>query len=134
MAGRLALAVVALAASGTMVTGADAARAQADGPSVYRTWLNDSRKAHIRINGGYFVFRPAIFDYLRSGEELVCEPFQRLIAERRLAELEYDGFWMSMDTFKDRQQLEDIHSTGCAPWQVWQSKVGSEPLVGAEVA
>ena len=56
---------------------------------------------------------------IHEGEELVVEPFQRLVAERRLAAYEYDGFWMSMDTFKDRQQLEDIHARGNAPWQVW---------------
>ena len=39
--------------------------------------------------------------------------------DRRLAAYEYDGFWMSMDTFKDRQQLEDIYARGNAPWEVW---------------
>jgi glucose-1-phosphate cytidylyltransferase len=47
----------------------------------------------------------------------VVEPFQRLVGERRLTAYEYDGFWMSMDTFKDRQQLEDIYSRGGAPWE-----------------
>ena len=60
------------------------------------------------------------------------EPFKRLVAERRLAAYEYDGFWMSMDTFKDRQQLEDIHASGDAPWQVWdESRVA--PLTDAYV-
>jgi glucose-1-phosphate cytidylyltransferase len=54
-----------------------------------------------------------------DGEELVVQPFQRLIRERRLAAYEYDGFWMSMDTFKDRHQLEEIHASGRAPWEVW---------------
>ena len=41
--------------------------------------------------------------------------------ERRLTAYEYDGFWMSMDTFKDRQQLEEIYARGNAPWEVWNN-------------
>jgi glucose-1-phosphate cytidylyltransferase len=85
--------------------------------------IQEIRRAPIRINGGFFVLRNEIFDHLKEGEELVCEPFQRLVAARRLAAYEYDGFWMSMDTFKDRQQLEDIYARGHAPWEVWNSRV-----------
>ena len=49
----------------------------------------------------------------------MCEPFERLIQAHRLRAYQYDGFWMSMDTFKDRQQLEEIHGRGEAPWQLW---------------
>jgi glucose-1-phosphate cytidylyltransferase len=76
-------------------------------------------KPAIRINGGFFAFRREIFDYVREGEELVCEPFGRLIDAHRLKAYQYDGFWMSMDTFKDRQQLEEKHGRGDAPWQLW---------------
>ena len=76
-------------------------------------------KPGIRINGGFFMFRREIFDYMGDGEELVCEPFERLIQAHRLRAYQHDGFWMSMDTFKDRQQLEEIHGRGEAPWQLW---------------
>ena len=33
----------------------------------------------------------------------------------------YDGFWASMDTFKDKQQLEGMYATGRAPWEVWKN-------------
>ena len=91
----------------------------ADGGRV--TAIDDIRKSPIRINGGFFAFRREIFEHMRNGEELVCEPFQRLVRTRQLAAYEYDGFWMSMDTFKDRQQLEDIYDKGRghAPWEVW---------------
>jgi glucose-1-phosphate cytidylyltransferase len=75
----------------------------------------------LRINGGYFVFRKEIFSYMRDKEELVLEPFQRLVQEKQLAGYVYDGFWASMDTFKDKQQLENLYSTGAAPWQIWKS-------------
>jgi len=72
----------------------------------------------VRINGGFFVFRRGIFDYLRPGEDLVLEPFDRLIAERNLVVHPHDGFWRNMDTFKDRQDLEDLWGRGNAPWLV----------------
>lgn len=78
-------------------------------------------KAGVWMNGGYFLFRSSIFDYLRDGEELVMEPFQRLIAERQLIGYKYDGFWACMDTFKEKQQLEDLYTRGDAPWEVWKS-------------
>jgi len=78
-------------------------------------------KSDIRINGGFFVFRQEIFDYLRPGEELVCEPFQRLIDKKELMAYKYDGFWACMDTFKDRQMLEDLYEKGRAPWETWKA-------------
>jgi glucose-1-phosphate cytidylyltransferase len=72
-----------------------------------------------RINGGFFVFRRAIFDYLKDGEELVHQPFQRLIAEQHLIGYPHSGFWACMDTVKEVQQLEELHSQGKAPWEVW---------------
>ncbi len=74
----------------------------------------------VRINGGYFVFKKKIFDYIREKEELVLEPFQRLLEEKQLIGYPYDGFWASMDTFKDRMQLEGLYSGGSAPWEVWK--------------
>jgi glucose-1-phosphate cytidylyltransferase len=57
--------------------------------------------ADIRINGGYFVLRRDIFDYMKPGEELVEQPFQRLIEKKLLTAHQYDGFFMSMDTFRN---------------------------------
>lgn len=79
----------------------------------------------IRINGGYFVFNHRIFDYIRAGEELVNEPFERLIAEDQLIGYLHDGFWAGMDTFKDKQQLENLYGAGGAPWEVWKTNGNS---------
>lgn len=75
----------------------------------------------LRINGGYFIFRKEIFSYMRDKEELVEEPFHRLVREQQLTGYAYDGFWASMDTFKDRQMLENLYATGAAPWEVWKT-------------
>ena len=79
------------------------------------------KDAGIRVNGGFFVFRHEIFDYIREGEELVQEPFKRLADEGKLVSYLYDGFWACMDTFKEKQLLEDIYSRGQAPWEVWRN-------------
>jgi len=57
---------------------------------------------------------------MKDGEELVQEPFRRLIEGRNLVGYEYDGFWKSMDTFKEKQELDDLCSKGNAPWQLWK--------------
>jgi glucose-1-phosphate cytidylyltransferase len=80
----------------------------------------------LRVNGGYFVFRQEIFEYMRDGEELVLEPFQRLMKARQLIAHQHDGFFASMDTFKDKQHLDELYARGKAPWEVWRSN-GSAP-------
>src|SRR6266404_1946482 len=77
-------------------------------------------KSNLRINSGYFAFRREIFRYILNGEELVKAPFNRLIAEKQLMAYEHEGFFLAMDTFKDRQQMEDLISRGTAPWEVWK--------------
>jgi len=84
-------------------------------------------EADIRINGGYFVFKRSIFDYIKAGEELVHEPFHRLIVEKQLLGYAYDGFWKSMDTFKEKQELDELFERGAAPWQLWKR----EPMTKA---
>jgi glucose-1-phosphate cytidylyltransferase len=86
----------------------------------------------VRVNGGFFIFNRRIFDYIRDKEELVAEPFQRLIQERQLIGYRYDGFWESMDTFKDRQHLEGLYAGGMAPWEVWKNNGNGLHTVAAE--
>ena len=76
-------------------------------------------RSDIWLNGGFFVLKREIFDYIQEGDELVNEPFRRLIEKRELLTYRYDGFWASMDTFKDKQYLDDMYSKGKTPWEVW---------------
>ena len=94
------------------------------------TGIHDLSRSGISINGGFFVFTNEIFDHIRSGEELVHEPFARLIALRQLRAYPYEGFWASMDTFKDKQRLEDLHSRGESPWEVWRQREPKEEING----
>ncbi len=84
--------------------------------------IDPVRDSGLLVNGGYFVFRRAIFDHINDGEELVEEPFQRLIRKGQLMAHPYKGFWATMDTFKDRQRLEELYLSGHAPWQVWKDE------------
>jgi glucose-1-phosphate cytidylyltransferase len=77
-----------------------------------------SDNADMWINGGYFIFRNDIFDYMREGEELVLEPFRRLIEADQLMAYKYEGFWRAMDTLRDRQVLEEMVEQGHMPWRV----------------
>ena len=82
-------------------------------------------KSSARINGGFMVLRREIFRYMREGDELVEEPFRRLIEEGKLMTYAHDGYWACMDTFKEKQDLEDAFSRGEAPWAVWNSPSAS---------
>ncbi len=78
-------------------------------------------RSGIWINGGFFVFKKEIFGYIEEGEELVVEPLQRLIDLGEIMTYRYNGFWVSMDTFKDKQMLDDMYGRGDAPWEVWKN-------------
>jgi glucose-1-phosphate cytidylyltransferase len=79
--------------------------------------MHDVTTSGLWLNAGYFVFRREIIDYIEEGEDLVEEPFQRLIAEGRLSAYPYDGFWAPMDTLKDKHVLETLLESGQAPWR-----------------
>jgi len=81
------------------------------------TSVEDMQTASVWINGGFFVFRREILDYVNPGEELVVEGFQRLIELGELLAYRYDGFWEPMDTIKDKQRLDAFAESGRAPWQ-----------------
>lgn len=86
----------------------------------YVTSLGELGKADFWINGGFFIFRNSIFDYVKNGEELVEEPFTRLIGEKKLAAFPHTGYWQAMDTFKDKINFDRSYAQGDAPWQVWK--------------
>ncbi|MGH1561908.1 glucose-1-phosphate cytidylyltransferase [Mumia sp. DW29H23] len=86
----------------------------------------------MRINGGFFVLRQGIFDYLDEGDDLVMNGCVRAAEDGRFTANRYDGFWACMDTVKERMQLEELNRTGNPPWAVWRKE--SEPALGDDVA
>ncbi|MCX6050508.1 MAG: glucose-1-phosphate cytidylyltransferase [Chloroflexi bacterium] len=85
------------------------------------TGIEAAQKANLWINGGFFVFKQAIFDYMQDGDELVEAPFQRLIDDRQLVTYQNPGFWACMDTFKEKKLLDELHARGKPPWAVWEN-------------
>ena len=79
------------------------------------------KDANIWVNGGYFVLRRDVFRYIKPGEELVYEPFQRMISEGKVSSHRYKGFWQCMDTFRDKQILDELEASGRAPWCLWKN-------------
>jgi len=90
------------------------------GDDGFVTSIGAVADGQILVNGGFFVLNQRIFDYIREGEELVEQPFQRLIAERRLSVYRHTGFWQSMDTFKDKITFDRMEARGDCPWAVWK--------------
>jgi glucose-1-phosphate cytidylyltransferase len=83
------------------------------------TSLTPVAEMSMRINGGYFVFRQDIFDYLNEGEDLVMDACVRAAKDGRMLAVPYDGFWAPMDTLKERSALERRYFTGDSPWMLW---------------
>jgi glucose-1-phosphate cytidylyltransferase len=84
------------------------------------TALTRAQDADVWINAGFFIFRPAIFEYLEAGDELVEGPFNRLIGAGLLYSYKYRGFWVALDTYKDKVNLDRRHDRGDTPWVVWK--------------
>ena len=88
------------------------------GPEGVVAGVSALTQSDIWINGGFFVMRSEIFHYINPGDELVRMPFQRLIEKQALLSYKCTSFWQCMDTFKDKQVLEELNQ-GKAPWKVW---------------
>jgi glucose-1-phosphate cytidylyltransferase len=79
-------------------------------------------------NGGYFILRPEIFDYLNEGEDLVENAIVRLVARRRVLAYPYKGYWSPADTVKERAQLDEMYHRGNCPWMIWDAdRSGAAP-------
>ncbi len=74
------------------------------------------------INGGFMVMEPEVFGYLSAEESCVLErtPLETLARDGNLGIYKHSGFWQCMDTQRDRGVLEQLWSSGSAPWRVWE--------------
>ncbi len=86
--------------------------------------INPVHNMDLWINGGFFAFKRDIFDYMRPGEELVIEPFRRLIDAKQLMAHKHEGFWACMDTLKEKKLFDDMYASGQMPWAVWENPGG----------
>ena len=82
--------------------------------------ISSIEESNVKINGGFFVFKKEIFNYIKEGDDLVNEVFKRLIEKNQLVAYNYDGFWGNMDTYKDKQKLDELALNDKAPWEIWK--------------
>ena len=103
----------------SVVPGTSQHYVQSDGTGTVERFTDVGRSG-LRVNGGFFVFRREIFEYVVEPVDLVEAPFQRLIARRELVTHLHEGFWKPMDTFKDQQQFESMYARAERPWALWE--------------
>jgi glucose-1-phosphate cytidylyltransferase len=84
------------------------------------TAVANLRQMPIWENGGYFVLRPEIFDWIPEGGCLVEDGFAKLATEGRLMAHRHTGFWQPADTAKERALLEGLYHSGSRPWMRWE--------------
>src|SRR4026209_1029975 len=79
-------------------------------------YIGSMRDSGFWMNGGFFRFRHDIFDFIKPGEGLVEQPFERLIEKEKLYSYKHSGFWAAMDTFKDKITFDRMNGKGDTPW------------------
>ncbi len=96
---------------GGLLLEGDAVREFSEKPQTGEGW----------INGGFFVFEPAVFDYI-SGDDAILERevLERLAADQQLMAFHHTGFWQPMDTLREKHLLESLWTSGEAPWRTWE--------------
>jgi len=73
------------------------------------------------INGGFFVLSPSVIDLIKDDETIwEREPIESLARDGQLSVYQHTGFWQPMDTLRDKNHLEELWSSGVAPWKVWK--------------
>ena len=72
------------------------------------------------INGGFIVFEPQVFDYMKGDQDVLESDILEVLATRgELGVYRHEGFWQCMDTLRDKKNLEASWASGKAPWKVW---------------
>ena len=74
------------------------------------------------INAGYFVCQPEVLDYIDNGDDVIFEqePLRRLAQDAEIFTYKHEGFWMPMDTLRDKTKLNEMYESGNAPWVTWE--------------
>lgn len=90
------------------------------GPDDLVTGLHSVGDYRLRINGGYFVLTPRVFDALGPEDDLVDGALVRLAKDGLVLAHQHDGFWMAADTVKERSELEAMYEAQVRPWALWE--------------
>ena len=103
-------AVLPLGRFGSLILDSETVRGFVEKPHGDGSW----------INGGFFVLSPKVIDTIAGGTtSWELEPMAKLVADDQLRAFVHSGFWQPMDTLREKNVLEELWSTGQAPWKVW---------------
>jgi glucose-1-phosphate cytidylyltransferase len=87
---------------------------------IIKSYIEKPRGDSSWVNGGFFVLKPEIFDYIKDDETAwEREPLKQLAKEGQLVAYKHLGFWKSMDALRDKRELEELWNKGEAPWKIW---------------
>jgi glucose-1-phosphate cytidylyltransferase len=93
---------------------------QIEGDDHITSFLEKPRGEGGYINGGFFVFEPKLFNYLKDDSTILeRDPLESLAKEGQLNAFKHEGFWHPMDTLRDKNYLEELWANGRARWKVW---------------
>jgi len=86
-----------------------------------KTFVEKPQGDGLYVNGGFFVLEPKVIDLI-DGDDTIWEhtPLESLAVKGQLQAYKHDKFWQPMDTIRDKHQLEELWTSGKAPWKVWQ--------------
>lgn len=89
--------------------------------NVITSFMEKPQDDDNRVNGGFFVCQPEVFDYIPDGDDVVFErsPLERLAKDRQLNAYRHNGFWQPMDMLRDKIELTKLWENGNAPWAKW---------------
>lgn len=92
-----------------------------DNAGHIRTFREKQDMDGSKINGGFMVLNPTVFQYIKSDDSTVFEkdPLELIAKEEQLMAYTHEGFWQCMDTQRDKMQLEELWESGNAPWKIW---------------
>lgn len=89
--------------------------------SSVESFKEKARKDQSWVNMGYMVMNPKVFEYLGDGSDMLEKvPFEKLAADGQMTAYQHTGFWSPMDTVHDRDYLQQLWSSGEAPWKIWE--------------
>ena len=85
-----------------------------------KSFLEKPRGDNRWISGGFFVCEPEIFDFI-EGDETIWErePLEKIANSNQLSVRQHEGFWSAMDTLRDKTYLDELWTSGKAPWKIW---------------
>jgi glucose-1-phosphate cytidylyltransferase len=89
---------------------------------VITSFMEKPKGAESWVNGGFFVCEPEIFDYIENSPDEIFEraPLEKLSKDGELQAFKHNGFWMAMDTLREKNELTDMWNNNKAAWKVWE--------------